>query len=344
MKYYLYVCIIEYRTVIMTRTVFYQKFFSMCGKVAGAAATISGAYGFIKEIINPTKTFIELISSTTAFVVYALLAIVAICVLLNDKYKTLNSKNEELSKKIAELNLELSSAAAKLDSAMRNGQIARFKNRFFLATEKLYIDLAEKIHNNISISRMSIHNTIENEGVGDKRNSCIQLCIEGFALSKTSQIQILAAGDTIVNWNDINFKAFELVDGKRVSLNARLADNGQDSYLKQVVVSYATDKNEGDIVNLVIEWQWPNMLNVTSEDYTTLPIILAPNTQKIEMRIEPKIDINFDEVGVYEYTVGMSEAKSIKDLCPDVNNRIYYCNEAPSFKSCYILYYKIRNI
>ena len=106
----------------MKRTVFYQKFFSTCGKVAGTAATISGAYGFIKEIINPTKTFIELISSTTAFVVYALLAIVAICVLLNDKYKTLNSKNEELSKKIAELNLELSSAAAKLDSAMRNGQ------------------------------------------------------------------------------------------------------------------------------------------------------------------------------------------------------------------------------
>lgn len=329
----------------MVRTKFWQNFFGIVGKVAGAAATISGAYGFIKDIINPDqpKTFIELISSTTAIVVYIMLAIVAICVFLIDKFKTLNSKNEELSKKIAELNLELSCAAARLDSAMRNGQIARFKNKFFLATEKLYIDLAEKIHNNISISRMRIHNTIEETGIKNKRDSHVRMYIDAVALCKTSQIQILAAGDTIVNWNDIKLKAYEIIDGNKKYLNARLADNGQDSYLKQVVISYADDKKEGDIINLVIEWMWPNMLDITSEDYTTLPIVLAPTTKEIEMSIEPKVQIEFKEAGIYKYENGMSEAELIKDLQPDHNNHIHYRDDTPCFKTCYILYYKVSN-
>lgn len=312
-----------------------QKVCKTGAKVTASIATIGGVYGVINEVIHSTRTFIDVIISTEAIVIYILILITIIFLLLNDKYKG-------LTKKIDELNVALNQKSALLDSALRNGKIAKFKNRFFLSTEKLYLDLAEKIQNDITISYMAVHNTIETTGIGNKRDSKVTLYIQGVAIKRTSQIQILVAGDTIVNWEDIKFDAFEIKNDKKIKLKARLADNGIDSSLKQVVIS-CSDKQEGDIVNLVISWKWPNMLSIDSEDYTTLPIVLAPQTQKIEMSITPAFPIDFCEAGIYLYKVGMEDAKLIKDLSIGPNCQLYYSDDEPSYKSCYILYYKINS-
>ena len=105
--------------------------------------------------------------------------------------------------------------------------------------------------------------------MGNKRDSFVRLNIRGVVSHKISTFQLLVAGDTIVNFEDINIQAFERVGGKQKKLCARIADNGQDSLLKQVVVSYGKVKSPGSIVDLMIEWCWPNMLNITDCDYTT---------------------------------------------------------------------------
>ncbi|MBF4213266.1 hypothetical protein EI533_37060, partial [Pseudomonas donghuensis] len=79
----------------------------------------------------------------------------------------------------------------------------------------------------------------------------------------------------------------------------RIADNGQDSLLKQVVVSYGKVKSPGSIVDLMIEWCWPNMLNITDCDYTTLPNFLAGTVKHLKMSLECKEDIGFKSASIY---------------------------------------------
>ena len=45
----------------------------------------------------------------------------------------------------------------------------------------------------------------------------------------------------------------------------------------------ANVKSPGSIVDLMIEWCWPNMLNVTDCDYTTLPNFLAGTVKHTEI-------------------------------------------------------------
>lgn len=156
-----------------------------------------------------------------------------------------------------------------------------------------------------------------------------------------NQIQILVAGDTIVKWKDINLQAYEIVNEKRIKLNARLADNGQDSYLKQVVISYAQKKKKGDMINIVVTWKWPNMLNIEEDDYTHFPVALANEVKSITMTIQPLIPLKFAETGAYKYTVGQPTANHIMDLTPDENNAFTYSEDNPEFGSSLILYYKI---
>ena len=67
--------------------------------------------------------------------------------------------------------------------------------------------------------------------MGNKRDSFVRLNIRGVVSHKISTFHLLVAGDTIVNFEDINIQAFERVGGKQKKLCARIADNGQDSYL-----------------------------------------------------------------------------------------------------------------
>lgn len=322
---------------------FKQRFVSACAKTTGIAATIGGAYGLFKDLINPGQSIQESLTSPIAICVYILLLLTAVFVLLNEKYKSLQRDNEKLNKKVEELNLELNIASAKIESSLRNGQIATFKDRFFLTTPKLYADLSEKIHNEIVISHMDIHNTIEPTGIGAKRDSVVKLSIQGYAKAENvSQIQILAAGDTIVKWEDINLTAYEIVNENKVKLNARLADNGQDSFLKQVVISYARKKNKGDMINIVITWKWPNMLNIEDEDYIALPIALSSETKVASLTIHPLVPLKYAETGVYKYRVGQMTAEHIMDLTPDQNNSFTYLEDNPEYKSCLLLYYKVK--
>ena len=322
---------------------FIQRFAHVFAKITGFAATIGGAYGLCKELLAPKQTIQEALTSPIAVCVYILLLLTAIIVLLNEKYKSLQRDNERLNKKIEELNLELSEASAKIESSLRNGQIATFKGRFFLTTPKLYADLSDKIHNDIVISHLDIYNTIEARGIGAKRDSSVRMSIQGFADSdNVSQMQILVAGDTIVKWEDINLQAFEVINEKRITLNARLADNGQNSFLKQVVISYTQKKNKGDLINIVITWKWPNMLNIEEDDYIALPIALSSETKAASISLHPLVPMKYSEIGVYRYRVGQATPDHIMDLKADKNNTFTYEEDNPEYKSSLLLYYKTK--
>jgi hypothetical protein len=323
--------------------IFRQNFFSVGIKIMGFTATIGGAYTFIKDLLTPGQSLYESLTSPIAICVYILILLIAIFVLLNDKYKSLQRDNELLNKKVEDLNLALNEASAKVAASLQNGQIATFKGRFFLTTLKLYADLSDKIHNDIAISHMNIYNTIEPTGIGPKRDSAVKLSIQGCVNhDNISQIQILVAGDTIVKWNDINLRAYEIINDKKVKLNARLADNGLDSFLKQVVISYSGKKKKGDLINIVITWVWPNMLNIEEDDYISLPIALADETKVASITLHPMIPIRYEETGAYIYREGQQTAEHIADLTPNKDNVFTYSEENPEFRSSIMLYYKIK--
>lgn len=322
---------------------FREKVFNLIFKIAAIATALSSIWSAFGILTNPEFSFREFLVSPPAICLYLFLLLTVIFVLLDEKYKSLQRENDMLRKKIEKLKLDLTQASASIESVMRDGQIATLKNRFFLATLKLYADLGEKIQNNIIITQMDVYNTIEPTGVGAKRDSSVKLSIKGIADSdNVSQIQILVAGDTITKWSEINLQAHEIINGRKNKLFARIADNGQDSYLKQVVISYATKKKRGDFINIIVTWQWPNMLNIEEEDYTSLPIALAKETKSISMTIHPKIPLEYSETSVYKYCLGQETAQHIMDVKPKKDNTITYSEDNPIFKSCYILYYKIR--
>lgn len=123
---------------------------------------------------------------------------------------------------------------------------------------------------------------------------------------------------------------------------ARIADNGQDSLLKQVVVSYDKVKSPGNIVDLVIEWCWPNMLNVTERDYTTLPNFLADTVKHLKMSLECKENIDFKSASIYKYQVGMDAPQLVLDIdVSEITNTISYEEDNPLMNSTYILYYEV---
>ena len=189
---------------------------------------------------------------------------------------------------------------------------------------------------------MDISNTIENEGIDDKRDSCVKMSVKGITTQdNVCQMQILIAGDSMVKWEKINFEAYEICNDKRFKLKARIADNGQDSYLKQVVISYNNRKKLDEFFNIELSWRWPNMLSISEDDYVTLPIALSPKTKDISMKLIPKMDLNFSELGIYKYVVGQEKPDLIMDLNEDSDKTISFSDENPQYKSCYIMYYKI---
>jgi len=297
---------------------------------------------FISEINKSHLNLKDVLVSFNAFVCYVVFLIIIIGWFLYEKYEKLLQTKKILKKQVEELNQKLNEESAKLDSAMRWGKTKTFKNKYFLTTEKLYSELADKIQNSINISSMNISNTIEKKGIGEKRDSIVKLSILGVVTKEdVYQFQLLAAGDSIVKWESINLKAYEEFNNKLIKLKARVADNGQDSYLKQVVISYSEKKKKGDIVKLEITWKWPNMLSISSDDYITLPVVLSPITKNISMFLKPKMDLTFDELSIYKFTVENDQPTLIRDLSQEQDGSVTFTDDNPQFKSCYILYYKI---
>ena len=262
-------------------------------KTFGGFATLGGVIQALQLFTQPDLDIKSILLSFPAWVVYVFVCLTIIFAMLRERYKSMS-------------------------------QIVPFKGRFFLTTEYLYNELGEYIQNNIDIDSIEIKNTIEKRGMGNKRDSFVRLNIRGVVSHKISTFQLLVAGDTIVNFEDI------------------IADNGQDSLLKQVVVSYGKVKSPGSIVDLMIEWCWPNMLNITDCDYTTLPNFLAGTVKHLKMSLECKEDIGFKSASIYKYKVGMDKAQLILDVdMSEITDTISYEEDNPLMNSTYILYYEV---
>lgn len=304
-------------------------------KAFGGFATLGGVIQTFQIFMQPDLDVKSILLSFPAWVVYVFVCLTIILVMLRERYKSMNQRVELL-------NLKLNEQNAMIYSLQQMMRIVPFKGRFFLTTEYLYNELGEYIQNNIDVDSIEIKNTIEKKGMGNKRNSSVQLNIRGVISHNISTFQLLVAGDTIVDFEDINIQAFERVSGGMNKLCARIADNGQDSLLKQVVVSYDKVKGPGSIVDLVIEWCWPNMLNITDCDYTTLPNFLSNSVKHLKMSLECKEDVDFKSASIYKYKVGMEKAQLVLDI--DVSNRtntISYEEDNPLINSSYILYYEV---
>lgn len=244
-----------------------------------------------------------------------------------------------MRKQIAVLNEHLNEQNAKVETLQRMMKIPSFKGRFFLTTEYLYNELAEYIQNYISISSIEMNCVIEKNGVGEKKDTSTQFNIKGIIQQRVGCFQILIAGDTIVPFSDIHFYAFERVGDKQKKLNVRIADNGQDSLLKQIVVSYDKIKEAGEIVDICINWQWPNMLNVRKPDYVTLPNFLSQEVHHLKITLSSVPDVSFKTVSIYRYEVGMTTPEFIVDL--PVDNPIIYEENNPTMNCTYMLYYEV---
>lgn len=304
-------------------------------KAFSGIATLGGVIQTFQILTQPNLNVKSILLSFPAWTVYVFVCLTIILIMLRKRYKSMSQRVELLNVKLNEQNATMHS----LQQMMR---IKTFKGRFFLTTEYLYNELGEYIQNNIAIDSIEIKNTIEEKGMGNKRDSFVRLNIRGVISDKISTFHLLVAGDTIVNFEDINIQAFERADGKLKKLCARIADNGQDSLLKQVVVSYSKVKAPGSIVDLVIEWCWPNMLNITDCDYTTFPNFLAGTVKHLKMSLECKENIDFKSASIYKYKVGMDEAQLVLDIdVSEITNTISYEEDNPLMRSTYILYYEV---
>jgi hypothetical protein len=304
-------------------------------KIFGGFAGLGGVIQTFQMLTQPSLDIKSILLSFPAWVVYVFVCLTIILIMLRERYKSMTQSVELLNVKLNEQN-------GTIHSLQQMMKIVPFKGRFFLTTEYLYNELGEYIQNNITIDSIEIKNTIEKKGMGNKRDSFVRLNIRGVISHKISTFHLLVAGDTIVNFEDINIQAFERVDEKLKKLCARIADNGQDSLLKQIVVSYDKVKGPGSIVDLVIEWCWPNMLNITDCDYTTLPNFLASTVKHLKMSLECKENIEFKSASIYKYKVGMNKAQLILDIdMSEITNTISYEEDTPLMNSTYILYYEV---
>ena len=304
-------------------------------KAFGGFATLGGAIQTVQIFTQPDLDIKSILLSFPAWVVYVFVCLAIILIMLRERYKSMNQRVELLNVKLNEQN-------AIIHSLQETMKIVPFKGRFFLTTEYLYNELGEYIRNDIIIDEIEIKNTIEKKGLGNKRDSFVQLNVRGTILQNISTFHLLVAGDTIVDFEDIRIQAFERVSGGLKKLCARIADNGQDSLLKQIVISYDKVKGPGNIVDLVIEWCWPNMLNVTDRDYTTLPNFLGNSVKHLKMSLECKENIKFKSASIYKYKVGMREAQLILDVdMSKVTNTISYEEDNPLMNSSYLLYYEV---
>lgn len=306
-------------------------------KAFGSIATVGGVIQTFQILSTPDIDAKKILLSFPAWVVYVFILLTIILAMLRSRYKSMNQKIEQLNNQINEQN----ATVASLQQMMK---IASFKGRYYLTTEYLYNELAQFIQNNISINTIEISNTIEKEGTGNKRNSCVHLSVQGVIKQRVSNFHLLVAGDTIVNFNDINIKASEYYKGQTKKLCARIVDNGQDSLLKQVVISYDRIKEKGDIVDLNIEWCWPNMLNIKECDYITLPNFLSSDVKHMKITLTRKENLLFKTASVYKYQVGMEHPQLVLDLdIPENTKTIMYEEDYPLVNSCYILYYEVKN-
>lgn len=321
----------------MKNNSFIQQLRNWLVNVIGTIGAFGGSYSLIKDITDPTLPLTDMLSSKAAVILYILISIVSFIVLLLHEFRKNKNIIEDDKKRIKRLTEELE----RIERERNNDKTGEFKS-FWLSTEKLYFEIADKIKNKISITELDICNTIEETGNGNKRDSIVKLSIRGVVQEDVSNIQILSAGDSKAKWDEIQMEAYEVIHDKKTRLECKLADGGKDTILKQVVITYGEVKKKGDILDLVISWKWPNMLSITGEDYITLPVIFSSETKQASMSLEPKENLKFDEIGIYKYSVGTQSPTFIKAI--NVNEeKIYYKDDSPEYKSCYILYYKIAN-
>lgn len=141
--------------------------------------------------------------------------------------------------------------------------------------------------------------------------------------------------------NNIDIDSIEIKN----TIEKRGMGNKRDSFVRlniRGVVSYGKVKSPGSIVDLMIEWCWPNMLNITDCDYTTLPNFLAGTVKHLKMSLECKEDIGFKSASIYKYKVGMDKAQLILDVdMSEITDTISYEEDNPLMNSTYILYYEV---
>ena len=269
-------------------------------KTFGGFATLGGVIQALQLFTQPDLDIKSILLSFPAWVVYVFVCLTIIFAMLRERYKS-------MSQRVEVLNVKLNEQDAMIRSLQEMMKIVPFKGRFFLTTEYLYNELGEYIQNNIDIDSIEIKNTIEKRGMGNKRDSFVRLNIRGVVSHKISTFQLLVAGDTIVNFEDINIQAFERVGGKQKKLCARIA-----------------------------------MLNITDCDYTTLSNFLAGTVKHLKMSLECKEDIGFKSASIYKYKVGMDKAQLILDVdMSEITDTISYEEDNPLMNSTYILYYEV---
>jgi multisubunit Na+/H+ antiporter MnhB subunit len=305
-------------------------------RIIVAIVTLGGIIQFIQLLRTPDIDLKSVLLSFPAWVIYVFILIAIILILLRNKDK---STSQEIERLRNALNEEI----ARVASLTEIHNIPPFKKKFYLTTERLYNNLAEHIQNNVVINTIEISNTIEKKGSGNKRNSNVKLLIQGTLTKKMSNFHILVAGDTIVGFDDIKIKAVENRGGKQFNLPVRIADKGQDSLLKLVVISYDKVKQVGDNFDLIINWCWPNMLDIEDRDYITLPNYLSQNVKHMRMSLTNKENMHFKSASIYKYGIGMSSPELIKDIdVSDGSNIIFYEENDPLTNACYILYYEVK--
>ena len=165
-------------------------------KTFGGFATLGGVIQALQLFTQPDLDIKSILLSFPAWVVYVFVCLTIIFAMLRERYKS-------MSQRVEVLNVKLNEQDAMIRSLQEMMKIVPFKGRFFLTTEYLYNELGEYIQNNIDIDSIEIKNTIEKRGMGNKRDSFVRLNIRGVVSHKISTFQLLVAGDTIVNFEDM---------------------------------------------------------------------------------------------------------------------------------------------
>ncbi len=214
-------------------------------------------------------------------------------------------------------------------------QIAKLHGHSLTFTHLKY-QLSRLYNNHITLSLLSIKNTVENNP-SPRKDSIVTMELIGVCTEHSLCFKFAITGQSVVTAADINLEAYDLIGGNKLTVSA--VDFGSKNDVREFTITYKQPKSAGNPIHLKITWRWPEMLEL-EDDFITLPNFYSETTSNIKMELSLNPLQKCQVANVYKYAPELAEPIHLCDVSRTPSNTFVFELANPDKDSDYILYYK----
>lgn len=231
---------------------------------------------------------------------------------------------------------EIMRLKARVKDVELTSKVATFKKWELVFSHLWYSNLNVNPENDVDLSLFEVIN--EFNGKNRIRDSIVTFNFKGRFNSPAQNFKIIFGNAEYTEFEKINFSAYDNIT--KTILNSRILpdEKGRDTRIKDVIISLKQETRRGDILDISINFIWPNGADIKS-DYFCLSNIYSKKTDNIRFILKKPKGKTFSLVEVYKYNIDNETPIYVCDIEEQNGSYIFESNN-PEKDTDYLMYYE----